>query len=216
MNHHLESKIFKPYEFFHDSYFPNEVMVNPVVVEKFENYWKIIENEMIERINHSLHTSLFDISTAAEQLRDHLDWVIKNLFQQGSDYGKNINFSIQNIIDFLMFKIFDLKNKNKLFEFQDDERSTLNINAYAYQIRSNESDLIECIIYDIEFDILNVKKRMRWFEPVCVLRDQMFVSTCVQLHNIINPGYFTTGQAVSEVPVVETRMFNDQYFTKES
>ena len=114
-----------------------------------------------------------------------------------------------------MMKIYQLDRDNKIFARSNDKRVRLYIEPYVYNI-IDSFDRFECVVYNVSFDFLNINLKTREFKDICILCDQMFVSTCVQLHNIHYPGYYTTGKAVSDVPVVETQMFKNQYIKKEN
>ena len=190
----METNIFIPYDEIHSNPYkcvPDLEHIPENILERMNKFWKENSTHILHQLFEALPYGFANWNTAKDLIKDVIIETVNKLFMVF--YFENQcctekGISTQLILDFIMNKLHNLNPSVR----EDNKRIAIQISAYGYPITMGYENYIECVIYDVELDMIDFQHKTRDFKYVATVYDIKFVEAIIQLHNIVfNPEHDT-------------------------
>lgn len=189
----METKIFIPYDEIHSNPYksvPDLDHIPENILDRMNKFWEENSKHILSQLFEALPHGFVSCNTARDLIKDVIMRTVNKLFMVFFDNQRYTEkgVSTQLILDFIMNKLHHLDPSVR----EDNKRICIQISAYGYPITLDYEKRIECVIYDVELDIIDFRYKTRDFKYVTTLYDVGFVNTIIELHNrIFHPENYT-------------------------
>ena len=190
----MDTNIFIPYDEIHSNPYksvPDLEHIPANILDRMNKFWEENSKHIYSQLFEALSRGFASWNTARDLIKDVIIETVNKLFMVF--YFENQcctekGVSTQIILDFIMNKLYHLDTGVR----ENNKRINIQISAYGYPITMGYEKNIECVIYDVELDIIDFQYKTRDFKYVATVYDTKFVEATIQLHNIVfNPEHDT-------------------------